>query len=193
MRVNFRIVWQTLLVFIWIGTPFFAFETSLFSVAIIGCVLSMLWCLLAAVLRAVTGRLARAGHLAARVIGALAVIVLLAGTGTYPKGAFLLHMKIVGDYPRSCETQQFSMGDKEQTVGLCGVRHDWLLGDVNFIVLDTSGLIGLPASARSPEWRQAAGHLSRGCVVANISHPGKRIFRDYFDIFVSISDVAAYC
>jgi hypothetical protein len=91
-------------------------------------------------------------------------------------------------YPAGCSHLEFIENGIKQTLGLC---RGFDRGDhFDFIVYDKTGEFVLPASRRSPEWKQAMSEATNTHEeLESRENPAYRLYGDFYVVFVSFYDM----
>jgi hypothetical protein len=101
---------------------------------------------------------------------------------------FLLHASPIEDYPAApCTLNNFFEDEKNQTVGWCEGRD---IGPAFiFVFYDTSRQFDLPASRKTPGWRNAMSRFTESEIWLNSEYHADHMFGNFYRVTVLISNM----
>jgi hypothetical protein len=101
---------------------------------------------------------------------------------------FLLHAYPIEDYPAAhCTLHDFVEDGKKQRVGWCEARDTGPTFDIVFY--DTSRQFDLPASRKTPGWREAMSRFPESEIWLNSEYDADHIFGNFYSVSVLISNM----
>jgi hypothetical protein len=101
---------------------------------------------------------------------------------------FYSSLKLEKNYLSVCPSVRFYIDGAAQNLGLCEILDRSVEDVAEYIIYDSSGEISRPYNLRTAGWKDAAGTLPNGSIIANYPLPVQRIMGPYYAVRFGMQD-----